>query len=230
MPRKSNTPKKTAAKHAKKKVEISNKVPLYEGTGKENGAVMLDEKMFNGNVNTAVLHAASLMYQANKRVGLASTKQRDEVSGGNKKPWRQKGTGRARSGSTRNPLWRGGGKIFGPHPRDFSYQLPKAVKRVALLSSLNAKLKDQKFSVIKDVKLDSPKTKKFAIILDAMKKEGSVLFVVSEMERNLTLATRNIPYLTVVHYTNINAYEVLRHVNFVITEGALTQLSARLKA
>jgi len=213
----------------KSNTEIYNKAPLYDGKGKKDGVVDLDKKMFTGQYSTTVLHQAVVMYSANKRAGLASTKVRNEVSGGGKKPWRQKGTGRARTSSTRNPLWRGGGVIFGPHPKSFKYQLPKKVKRLALLHSLNSKLKDGNFSIIKEIILDEPKTKKVKTLFDKIKLEGSILLAVDKKDDNLVLASRNIRGFSLAIFSNLNAFDVLRHKNFVITEKGLALLTKRLK-
>ncbi|MDP2913636.1 MAG: 50S ribosomal protein L4, partial [Candidatus Omnitrophota bacterium] len=132
-------------------------IPLYDMSGKEVGAFTFNKKIFTGQVHKGALYQAVLMYNANKRQGNASTKTRGDVSGGGKKPWRQKGTGRARAGSSRSPLWRGGGAVFGPHTRDFHYTLPKKIKRLAFVSSINSKLHDSKVIGIDTLALEEPK-------------------------------------------------------------------------
>jgi len=209
--------------------EISNKVPYFDEKGKKEGTFELDKSIFTGNFNSKLIYQAMLMYQANKRVGLASTKVRNVVSGGGKKPWRQKGTGRARAGSIRSPLWRGGGVVFGPHPRNFKYNLPKTIRRRALLDCLNSKVKDGLFNVIKDLAVDEPKTKKFLKLLDNTKISGAVLVAIDKADKNLYLASRNIYYVTLVKYSNLNAYDVLKHNNFLITVQALNNLCKNLK-
>lgn len=209
--------------------EISNKVPLYDAKGKREGLFDLDKSIFTGRYNPALIYQAVLMYRANKRIGAASTKVRSEVSGGGKKPWRQKGTGRARSSSIRNPLWRGGGIIFGPHPRNFKYQLPRKIKKIALVHSLNAKLKVGVFGVIKELKIEEPKTKLFKNIMDKANLGGSILLAVDKNDKNLYLASRNIKSITLTLYSNLNAFDVLRHNNFLITEKAVEDLTKRLK-
>ncbi len=140
-------------------------LPIYNTEGKEIDSLKLDKTVFDGTINTACLYQAVNAYRANQRKGLASTKTRGEVSGGGRKPWRQKGTGRARVGSIRSPLWRHGGVIFGPHPRHFYYNLPKKLKVLALKSSLNAKVKENSLIVLDGINLEIPKTKEASKIL-----------------------------------------------------------------
>ncbi len=209
--------------------EISNKVPLYDGNGKKEGAFELDKSIFTGRYNPACIYQAVLMYRSNKRTGTASTKVRSEVSGGGKKPWRQKGTGRARTSSIRNPIWRGGGAIFGPHPRNFKYQLPQKIKKISLVHSLNSKLSNGLFGVIKELKIEEPKTKIFKNIMDKAKLGGSILLTVDKNDKKLYLASRNIKSITLTLYSNLNTFDVLRHDNFLITEKAVEGLTKRLK-
>lgn len=162
------TKKEKKVKEAKKITSVT----IFNLKGKEVEKFELDRELFAGEVNKGVLYQFIRMYNANQRGGNASTKTRGDVSGGGKKPWRQKGTGRARAGSNRSPLWRGGGKVFGPHPRDFHYDIPKKIKKVALLASLNSKLIDEKLIGIDAITLAEPKTKQFQAIVDALKLEG----------------------------------------------------------
>lgn len=196
--------------------------------GKKVGEIKLDESLFDYNVNKAVLHQAVVMYGANKRSGTASTKTRKNVSGGGKKPWRQKGTGRARTGSIRNPIWRGGGIVFGPHPRDYSYNIPSGIKKVALKSSLNVKLADEALHVLDKVELGEPKTKLFQKVLDNLKIKTSALVILDKVDENIKRATRNIPLLTVKRDRDANAMDVLSHTKLIITESALKNLQKRL--
>lgn len=216
--------KKTNAKEAK-----AIQVPLFKEDGSKAGAIELDKGVFNGEINTNVIYEAVKMYQANKRVGLASTKVRSEVEGGGKKPWRQKGTGRARFGSIRNPLWKGGGKVFGPHPRDFRYAIPKKVKKAALLSVLNSKIADENFLVIRGIQLEDHKTKTFVSILNKMKIEGGTIFAIDEKNDNLRLAARNLPHMSVVMYNDLNTLDIMKNRNFLVTEKGLQLLTAKLK-
>ena len=136
-----------------------NRITLFDSKGKKGDALEFDKSVFNGKFNESLLYQAIKMYRANQRKGIADTKTRDEVRGGGKKPWRQKGTGRARVASIRNPIWRGGGVVFGPHPRDFRYRLPKKMRRIAFLHSINAKLRAQEIVALEDFAQMEPKTK-----------------------------------------------------------------------
>ncbi len=204
-------------------------IPIYNSKGKEVETFALDKGLFNGAVNKEILYQAVLMYNANQRGGHASTKTRGEVSGGGKKPWRQKGTGRARAGSTRSPLWHGGGKVFGPHPRDFHYDLPKKIKRLAFLSSLNSKVAEKKMLGIDSVDIAEPKTKNFKAILDALKLKGKSLFVMADIDDKVRRASRNLKEVSVKDYREFNTMDVLACDNLVINRAALAKLPARLK-
>ncbi len=214
---------------SKKNIEILNKVPLLDAKGKKGGELELNSKIFTGEFNTAVIHQLVKAYLANKRAGTASTKQRDDVRGGGKKPWRQKGTGRARVGSSRNPLWRGGGVAFGPHPRDFSETISKKLKRSGLKHSLNSKLQDKSFYVIEDISVSEPKTKDFLKVYNNTKLTGSTLLAVDKKDSNLNLSSRNVNKVTVVLYSDLNAYDVMKNKNFLITKKGVDMLSERLK-
>lgn len=200
-------------------------LPLLNQKGEKISEVPLDKKIFDGEVNLSLLHQAVRMYQANQRQGTHSTKTRGEVSGGGKKPWRQKGTGRARAGSIRSPLWRHGGVTFGPKPREYAYSLSKKIKRSALKSSLNAKLKDQEVILVDKVELKETKTKAFAAFLRALKVEGRALVVVEKMSDPLRLSSRNLPGVCLKTHGDVNAYDLLRYPKIVIEEKAFTALS-----
>jgi large subunit ribosomal protein L4 len=174
-------------------------LPVYNCEGKEVETVKLNPEIFDGTQNTDCLHQAIEAYKANQRKGLASTKTRGEVSGGGKKPWKQKGTGRARVGSTRSPLWRHGGVVFGPHPRDFSYEVPQKIKALALKTSLNTRLKENNFMILDEFKVESPKTKLAVRVLTNLKlfsakikKEHKVLFLTHKLDVDLKKALKNI--------------------------------------
>lgn len=201
-------------------------LPILDSKGVEIKNIELNTKLFVGKVNTALLHQAVIMYLANKRQGTASTKTRGEVRGGGKKPWRQKGTGRARAGSTRSPLWRGGGKVFGPHPRDYSYLLPQKIRRKALIESINAKIKDNGLTVIDSLQLETSKTKEMVSFLSKLKAgEQKVLFVVDKIDEKIKKASRNIANLIIVPPDNLNAYLVLWSERLILTEGILKSLA-----
>lgn len=207
-----------------------NKIPLFDSKGKKAETIELNKEVFNGKFNEALLYQAILMYRANQRKGTVSTKRRGEVRGGGKKPWRQKGTGRARAGSIRSPLWRGGGIIFGPHPRSFRYSLPKNIKRGAFISSLNAKLRDGQIFAIENLSVDEPKTKKMAALLKELKiKNGEkVLFLVEKVDKNLVLASRNIKHLTLRNIDQATALDVLLNDRVGITKNATEALNKKV--
>lgn len=227
---------KAEPKKAKAPKELKNEsgaagelsIPIYDLKGKHVEHYKLDKAIFDGSVNKGVLYQVVLMYNANKRQGTADTKTRGEVSGGGKKPWRQKGTGRARAGSIRSPLWRGGGIIFGPHPRDYHYDLPKKIKKLAFISSLNAKAGDNKWIGVEALKIDEPKTKKFRAIVDALKIAGKSLFVLEDPDDNIRLASRNLRGVTVKNYRDFNTLDVMRCDTLVMSKGAIEKLPERI--
>ena len=197
--------------------------------GENVGEVNLDENVFDGKINKALLHQVILMYRANKRKGTASTKTRAKVSGGGRKPWRQKGTGRARVGSIRSPLWRGGGIVFGPHPRNYSYTLPKKIRRRALKDSLNAKFKSGQLIVIDELKVDEPKTKKFMSILSNINIKDKTLVLMRDLDENVIKSSNNIQGLMLRRLDNFSAYDVLSHRNLIITKDGLDILTNMFK-
>ncbi len=210
-------------------------LPLYNTNGKEIDFVSLDKIVFDGTINRSAIYQAVGAYRANQRKGLASTKTRGEVRGGGRKPWKQKGTGRARVGSNRSPLWRHGGVVFGPHPRDFSYELPAKIKSLALKSSINAKIKQNNVIILDALKIEKPKTKEIMTTLSNLKinlkqaKENNILLLVDKIDSALKLALRNINILNFNSAHKTNAYEILRCRNLIITKDGLTELTKRLK-
>jgi len=188
----------------------------------------LNPGVFDGKVNKAVLYQAVKMYEANQRQGNASTKTRAVVSGGGRKPWAQKHTGRARAGSIRSPLWKGGGTIFGPHPRDYSYTLPQNIRREALRSSLNSKYNEKDIVVLDEVRVDNPKTKEFKKVLDVNKLSEKALFVLDKIDNNLKLASRNLKNVTLKRADDLNALDVLHTKKLVLTKSALLILEKKL--
>lgn len=204
-------------------------VPVYNAKGKEIDKFSFDKKIFTGSVNKGALYQVVRMYNANRRQGNASTKTRGDVSGGGKKPWRQKGTGRARAGSSRSPLWRHGGIVFGPHPRDYHYDVPKKVKRLALLSSLNSKLIENKLIGMDAVKVEEPKTNKFKAILEALKLKGKSLFVVETADDNVIRASRNLQEVAIRNYKDINTMDILACDTVVMSRTALEKLPERFR-
>jgi large subunit ribosomal protein L4 len=211
-------------------------LPVFNIEGKEIDTIKLNASVFDGSQNLDCLHQAIMGYQANQRKGLAATKTRGEVSGGGKKPWKQKGTGRARVGSTRSPLWRHGGVVFGPHPRDFSYDVPQKIKALALKTTLNAKLNENNFMILDEFKVDAPKTKQAVGIFTNMKlfsakdkKSQKVLFLTHKLDAQLKRALRNISFLTVDLASDCHAYEVMNSQKLLITKAGLAELTERLK-
>ena len=207
-------------------------LPIYNTEGKEVDTVKLDSSVFDGIINTAAIYQTIITYRANQRRGLAATKTMGEVSGGGRKPWRQKGTGRARVGSIRSPLWRHGGVIFGPHPRSFSQRLPRKIKSLALRSVLMAKIKENNFIVLDNLKIETHKTKEAIKIFSNLKirpLKSKVLLLLDNIDNNSKLALRNISFLDTNLAKDTHAYEVFAHKKLIITKKALSELTDRLK-
>lgn len=205
-------------------------IPVYNISGKEIETLELDKSVFDGYVNHSLMHQAVVTYLSNQRKGLASTKTRGEVSGGGKKPWRQKSTGRARVGSTRSPLWRGGGKVFGPKPHLFKKDLPKKMKALALKSTLNAKLNDKEIIVLDSLQFNSQKTKDFFKIVVGLKLANEkVRFIVEKMSDNLKLGSRNIKDINVEEMDNLTTYGALNCKKIVFTKNSLRGVEDRVK-
>lgn len=196
------------------------KVAVYNVKGEQVGEIELKDSVFGVPVNVPVMYEAVLNYLANQRQGTHSTKTRGEVRGGGRKPWRQKGTGRARQGSIRAPQWIKGGIVFGPKPRDYSYKLPKKVKRLALKSALSSKVRDNEIIVLDEFKLDQPKTKKVVELLKNFNVD-SALIVVPEGEKNVELSARNIPGVKTLYANYLNTYDILKYDKFIITKDAV---------
>lgn len=209
--------------------KTDTKLQVYDLKGKAVDSIQLDEKLFDGRVNKTLLYEIIKMYEANSRRGTASSKTRAEVSGGGAKPWKQKGTGRARVGSSRNPLWRHGGTAFGPKPRDFGYSMPKKAVKKALLSSLNARLTEQMIKPVVKIELEDTKTKGFKSVLDSLKVEGKILVVVDEISENVKLSSRNLKRVSLKKGKDINARDVLVNEFLVIEKEAFEKLAERLK-
>jgi len=222
---------KKEKKMAVKKVEKKNmgSLSIYDSNGKIVGKFELDKELFTGVVNKGVIYQFLMMYNANQRQGTASTKTRADVSGGGKKPFKQKGTGRARAGSTRSPLWRHGGIVFGPHPRDYHYDIPKKVKKLALISSLNSKIAEDKWIGIESIDLPEIKTKHFQAIVDALKLNGKSLFVLEAQDEKVKRAARNIKNIFIKNYRDFNTKDVMACETVIMSKAALEKLPERLK-
>ena len=189
----------------------------------------LNEAIFGAKTRPHLLHQAVVMQLANRRAGSAATKTKGLVSGGGKKPWRQKGTGRARAGSTRSPIWVGGGTTFGPQPRDYSYRLPRTARREALLSALSLKNRDGKIIVVDKFELDEAKTKLMLRALAELKVQ-SALVVIPQSDVKIERSARNLPKIKVLRVEGLNVYDLLRYEHLILTEGALKRLEERLAA
>lgn len=206
-----------------------NKIQVLDQSGKKVSEMNAPKEVFSYPVKEHLLYEAVVNYRANQRRGAASTKTRSEVSGGGRKPWRQKGTGRARAGSIRSPLWRKGGVTFGPKPRDYYYSLPKKARRNALKSALSMKLADKQVIILKTLELKEPKTQQGAKLLQALKLD-SALIVDHHQNKNLFLSLRNIPKVKAVDYNLVNIYDVLNHKWLVLTQKAFESLMEKLKS
>ena len=227
-------------------------VSVYNIEGKEVGSIELNDAVFGVEVNEHLVHMAVVNQLANNRQGTQSAKTRSEVSGGGRKPWRQKGTGHARQGSTRSPQWTGGGVVFAPKPRDYSFKMNKKEKRIALLSALSSKVAESKIVVLDEFKLDEIKTKKFVEVMNNLKVENALvvldafnldevktkkfaevmsnlkvdkaLVVIEGENKNVVLSGRNIPSVKVTATNEINTYDVLKYTTLVVTKAAVEKL------
>lgn len=205
-------------------------LPIINSQGQKVEDAELPDTLFGGPVNQNVIHQAVVMYNANHRQGNASTKERGAVSGGGKKPFRQKGTGRARAGSIRSPLWHGGGVVFGPHPRDFSYHIPQKMKVAALRESINAKFQSKDLLCVDRLTVTSPKTKDFVKTLIALKlTEGKTLALLDTNDPDIRKVSRNIPFFSFMRAEDVNAYDILRSQKILVTKAALKNLLKRIK-
>ena len=198
-------------------------VTVYNMEGKEVGTIELNDAVFGVEVNEHLVHMAVVNQLANNRQGTQSAKTRSEVSGGGRKPWRQKGTGHARQGSTRAPQWTGGGIVFAPKPRDYSFKMNKKEKRIALLSALSSKVAESKIVVLDEFKLDEIKTKKFVEVMNNLKVENALVVLEGE-NKNVVLSGRNIPSVKVTATNEINTYDVLKYTTLVVTKAAVEKL------
>ncbi len=204
------------------------KLAVKDIKGKSQGELEVKFPLVEDGKGTQAVHDVVVAYQAAQRMGTACTKNVGEVAGTNKKPWRQKGTGRARAGSFQSPLWRGGGVVFGPKPRDFGKKVSKGTRQLALRKALSERLKAGDVLLLDDLKLSSPKTKDFIGVLSALELKGSALIVSQKADKNLELASRNVPNVAITTSETLNTYDVLRSDKLVFTRGAFEQVEARL--
>ncbi len=200
------------------------RVALYNTSGEQVGEIDLNDSVFGVPVHQSVLHDAVVAYLANQRQGTHDTKTRGEVRGGGRKPWRQKGTGRARHGSRRSPIWRGGGTIFGPHPRDYTIRLPKKVRRLAMKSALSSKVESGDIVVLDELKLDQPRTKEMVRILENLKVAEKALVVTAAQDENVVKSARNIVGVKPTTAGFLNVYDLMAHRTLVITRDAVSRV------
>ena len=198
-------------------------VSVYNMEGKEVGTLDLNDAVFGVEVNEHLVHMAVVQHLANMRQGTQKAKTRSEVSGGGRKPWRQKGTGHARQGSTRAPQWTHGGVVFAPTPRDYSFKMNKKEKRIALKSALTSKVEDGNLIVLEDLKFDEIKTKNFAEVLKKLDAKKA-LVVIKENDKNVVLSARNIPDAQTAIADNINVYDVMKAGTVVLTKDAVSKI------
>lgn len=198
-------------------------VSVYNMEGKEVGKLELNDAVFGVKINEHLVHMAVVQTLANKRQGTQKAKTRAEVSGGGRKPWRQKGTGHARQGSTRAPQWKGGGVVFAPVPRDYSFKLNKKEKRAALKSVLTSRVQENKMIVLDELKLEEIKTKKFKEVMNNLKVEKAMV-VIGEQDQNVIISARNLPTISTAVVDNINVYDILKGDTLVITKDAVAKI------
>src|SRR5215469_9841318 len=206
------------------------KIAIKNLEGKDQGEYEVKFPLIEDGRGTQAVHDVVVAYRAAQRSGTASTKNVGEVAGSNKKPWRQKGTGRARAGSFQSPLWVGGGVVFGPKPRDFSKKVSKKTKQLALRKALSERIKAGDVVVVNDLKLESPKTKAFAGMISRLELKGTTLVVSAGVDKNLSLASRNVPNVALATSDSLNTYDVLRPAKLLFTRSAFEKVESRLAA
>ncbi|MBQ9614957.1 MAG: 50S ribosomal protein L4 [Selenomonadaceae bacterium] len=199
-------------------------VAVYDMANKKVGDIELNESIFGVEMNAGLLHQAVVMQLAAQRLGTHATKTRGFVRGGGRKPWRQKGTGRARSGSTRSPIWVGGGTVFGPHPRSYAFRMPRKQRRLAIKCALSDKVKSGDFIVLESLDFDAPKTKQVVKMLGDFSVGNKALFITGEEAANVEKSARNIPGVKAIHTMGLNVYDILNHDKLFITKDAITRI------
>ncbi len=205
-------------------------IAIIDINNKDAGKLNLPDEIFGIDGKDALMHKAVVNYLANQRQGTHATKNRAKVRGGGAKPWKQKGTGRARAGTNTSPLWRGGGTVFGPEPRDYSYSMPKKARRKAFLAAISAKISDGEVMIIDKLEVSEPKTSKMVEIFKGLELDGgTVLVVTSGLDKNLALSMRNIPRATLSVASDVNTYEMLTHDKVLITKEAMESLQGRVE-
>ncbi|MEY2408706.1 MAG: large subunit ribosomal protein [Verrucomicrobiota bacterium] len=204
------------------------KIPVKDLQGKPQGEFEVKFELVEGGRGTQAVHDTVVAYRAAQRMGTACAKTVGEVSGSNKKPWRQKGTGRARAGSNQSPLWVGGGVVFGPRPRDFSKKVNNRTRQLALRKALTERLKAGDVQIVADLKLESPKTSGFLSLLKNLDVKGTMLFVDDAIDRNFSFAARNVSKVEIATADGLNTYQVLKPARLIITRSAFDKLNSRL--
>ncbi len=205
------------------------KIPVKDNNGTDQGELEVKFSLIEGGRGTQAVHDVIVAFQANQRMGTACTKNVGEVAGTNKKPWRQKGTGRARAGSFQSPLWRGGGVVFGPKPRDFGKKVGRKTRQLALRKALTERLNAGDVVLVQDLKTETPKTKAFVELLKKFELKSTTLVVVPAIDRNLQLATGNLQKVEVTTAETLNTYQVLRHDKLLFSRAAFEKVEERLK-
>ena len=200
---------------------------VYDVENNKISEIELSERVFGAPVNEDVIYEVVRMQMAGRRSGTASTKGRSDVRGGGKKPWRQKGTGRARAGHSRSPIWRGGGIIFGPQPRSYAYKVPKKVRKLALISALSMKLQEARMLILKDFPMEEIKTKRFQEVIDRFGFKKT-LFVIDESRPMLEMSSRNIPDVKMIRSEGLNVYDLLKYDHLVLLEPSVKKIEGAL--
>lgn len=200
------------------------KVAVYNSANQQVGDIELNDSVFGVEMNAGLVHQAVVMQLASRRLGTHATKTRGLVRGGGRKPWRQKGTGRARSGSTRSPLWVGGGTVFGPQPRSYAFRMPKKQRRLAIKCALSDKVASGDFIVLDDLQFDAPKTKSVVKMLGDFGVDAKSLIITLDENENVDLSSRNIPGVKAINTMGLNVYDILNHTKLFITKAAIEKI------
>ena len=200
------------------------KVAVYNSANQQVGDIELNDSVFGVEMNAGLVHQAVVMQLASRRLGTHATKTRGLVRGGGRKPWRQKGTGRARSGSTRSPLWVGGGTVFGPQPRSYAFHMPKKQRRLAIKCALSDKVASGDFIVLDDLQFDAPKTKSVVKMLGDFGVDAKSLIITLDENENVELSSRNIPGVKAINTMGLNVYDILNHTKLFITKAAIEKI------
>ena len=200
------------------------KVAVYNSANQQVGDIELNDSVFGVEMNAGLVHQAVIMQLASRRLGTHATKTRGLVRGGGRKPWRQKGTGRARSGSTRSPLWVGGGTVFGPQPRSYAFRMPKKQRRLAIKCALSDKVASGDFIVLDDLQFDAPKTKSVVKMLGDFGVDAKSLIITLDENENVELSSRNIPGVKAINTMGLNVYDILNHTKLFITKAAIEKI------